>query len=298
MPAWLVVNSDDLGVSDGATTGIIRAHREGIVTSASLAVTTPHYQHAVETCVRACPDLGIGLHFTLTSGSPASDPRNVPSLVGSDGMFRHRFMSLWRHASASVHTRLFADVAVELEAQLARLRRDGIDPDHINGERHVHLIPGIFELVADAAKRHGIRYVRAGRDAGTRYFRTMHSIAVLTSAGFIKSGLLSALSARARGHIPGGVTSPDRVASYLHTGRLDLVLPELLRSNAPDGVTEVMVHPGIPDANKDLALGNRELESYLMSDDRRAELDACIAARGATGAWQLTNYRQLAAGRA
>jgi predicted glycoside hydrolase/deacetylase ChbG (UPF0249 family) len=294
MTAWLVVNADDLGVSVGATMGVIRAHREGIVTSASLAVTTAHYQHAVDSCVRACPELGIGLHFTLTSGTPASEPGTVPTLVGRNGKFRHRFMSLWGSALAAGNTRLFADIAAELEAQLARLRNDGIRPDHINGERHVHLIPGIFEIVAGAAKRHGVRYVRAGRDAGSRYYSPMHAAGVISSGGFIKSALLATLSRRARGHIPEGVTTPDYVASYLHTGRLDMVLPELLR-RANEGVTEVMVHPGVPGANTDLALGNSELESYLMSDDRRAELDACISALGATGEWTLTNYRQLAA---
>jgi hypothetical protein len=98
--------------------------------------------------------------------------------------------------------------------------------------------------------------------------------------------------------MPAGVTTPEFVASYLHTGRLGVVLPELLRLGGSDGVTEVMVHPGVPEANTNLALANRELESYLMSEDRRDELNACIAARGAPGAWQLTNYRDLAAGAA
>src|SRR6202011_3446284 len=75
----LVVNADDLGVTKGATLGIIRAHREGIVTSASLAATTSFYAHAVESCVQTCRDLGIGLHFTLTSGKPLSPTREVPS---------------------------------------------------------------------------------------------------------------------------------------------------------------------------------------------------------------------------
>ena len=85
MARWIVVNADDLGVSRGTTLGIIKAHREGIVTSASLAVTTDAYEHAVTQCVRQCPELGIGLHFTLTSGRPA---RPSPLLVDRDGFFR------------------------------------------------------------------------------------------------------------------------------------------------------------------------------------------------------------------
>jgi predicted glycoside hydrolase/deacetylase ChbG (UPF0249 family) len=292
MPAWLVVNADDLGVSEGANAGILRAHREGIVTSASLAVTTPHYEHALHTCVRACPELGVGLHFTLTSGTSVSKPSDVPTLVGADGMFRLRFTNLL--ATAAREPQLLREIELELEAQLARLADDGIAPDHIDGERHVHLIPGIFEIVVAAAQRHGIRFVRVGSDLGARYFRFAQTLPVMRSGGFIKAGLLTSLSNRAREKMPARVSSPDHVASYVHTGRIDLVLPELLRGAVITGITEVMVHPGIPEANRHLALGNRELEAYLMSEDRRAEMNACIKLRGATGAWELTNYRTLA----
>lgn len=174
---------------------------------------------------------------------------------------------------------------------------DGVRPDHINGERHVHLIPGIFDRVVSAARRHGIAFVRAGRDLGPRMVKVSHLLPIIFGGGFIKSGLLSSLSASARAKLGGGVTSPDSVASYVHTGRLDVVLPALLNRAEP-GITEVMVHPGIPEENHRLDLGNSELERYLLSPGRRAEMNACIAARGHTGAWQLTNYRTLAAARA
>ena len=99
MTGALVVNADDLGVSRGATLAIVKAHREGIVTSASLAVTTPFYEHALEACARTNPGLGLGLHFTLTSGSPVSPLRSVPLLVDGAGAFRWRFLPLgWLRA--------------------------------------------------------------------------------------------------------------------------------------------------------------------------------------------------------
>src|SRR5204863_5337357 len=100
-----------------ATLGILKAHREGIVTSASLAVTTDAYTHAVESCARACPNLGIGLHFTLTSGKPASHPRDVPLLAGADGFFRWRFLSLVRATSVARRADLLDQIEIEIESQ-------------------------------------------------------------------------------------------------------------------------------------------------------------------------------------
>ncbi len=51
-----------------------------------------------------------------------------------------------------------------------------------------------------------------------------------------------------------------------------------------------MVHPGIPEENRDVVLGNQELERFVSS----RELDSCIEARAWTAAWALTNFTRLA----
>ena len=294
MSGRVVVNADDLGVSRGATLGILAAHQKGIVTSASLAVTTPFYQHAVDSCVRTCPALGIGLHFTLTAGKPVSDATRVPLLVYGTGFFRWRFTSLFRAMAGGKFPALADQIEIELDAQLARLVTDGIPPDHIDGERHVHLIPGIFEQVVAAAQRHGVKFVRAGADVGRRFLRLEHMPGVVLRGGLVKSLLLSKLARRARTHLGRSVLTADYAASYLYTGRMDLIVGSVLSAPPESGVTEIMVHPGIPEESRGIELGNRALERYLVSRDRRRELDACLAARSEQTALRLTNFTQLA----
>src|SRR5438093_10845043 len=113
MAGALVVNADDLGVSRGATLGIVRAHEEGVVTRASLAATTPFYEHALTACVRACPRLGVGLHFTLTSGRPVSPAARVPLLVDGQGRLKWRFVPLLRRAGLARRKDLLAQIDVE-----------------------------------------------------------------------------------------------------------------------------------------------------------------------------------------
>jgi predicted glycoside hydrolase/deacetylase ChbG (UPF0249 family) len=294
MTAWLIVNADDLGVSKGATLGIVRSHREGIVTSASLAVTTPFFEHAVKS-IADCPELGVGLHFTLTSGKPASRPGDVPLLVDQNGVFRWRFMALLAETTRRRSAALLEQIDLELESQLERARHHGIRPTHIDGERHVHLIPSIFARVVRAAQRHDIPFVRAGRDIAMRWMQPAHLPGLALGGGFAKFFLLSRLSQHNRPLLNDRVSAADHVASYLYTGRTDIIQEAILGHDAVEGVTELMVHPGVPEDSGGIDLGNRELERYLVSEDRRSEMNACISARGRKSDWTLTNYRQLAA---
>src|SRR6266705_6008158 len=63
----LIVNADDFGRSHSINEAVIRAHKEGILTSASLMVNEPAFEEAVE-LAKANPTLGVGLHLTLLCG--------------------------------------------------------------------------------------------------------------------------------------------------------------------------------------------------------------------------------------
>ncbi|NPC79577.1 ChbG/HpnK family deacetylase, partial [Pyxidicoccus fallax] len=74
----LVVNADDLGLHPALDAGILRAHREGIVTSATLLAMGPT---APEAAARArAQGLAVGLHLALSTRLPSAAPAgSVPS---------------------------------------------------------------------------------------------------------------------------------------------------------------------------------------------------------------------------
>lgn len=292
MAGVFVINADDLGVSRGATLGVVSAHLDGVVTSASLAATGADYRHAVEITQKNCPALGIGLHFTLSAGKPISDPSDVPLLIDQEGNFRWEFISLLRTLRLQRSSDLLTQIEFELEAQLQKLLADGVVPDHINSERHVHLIPGIFDKVVLAAKRHGIPFVRAGKDLGPGLVGIEHFKPVVLHGGILKFILLQGLTQLNKDKHQ-QVRFCDNFASYIFTGRLDLILKQIL-AKAPEGTTEVMVHPGIPEESLDVNLGNQGLEHYLTLEDRRRELNACIEASSLTQQLDLCSFRTLA----
>jgi len=83
----LIVSGDDFGAAPEVNAGIVRAHRDGILTSTSLMVTGDAMAEAVA-LAHANPRLSVGLHLVLAQARPAAAPSEVSRLVGPDGAFR------------------------------------------------------------------------------------------------------------------------------------------------------------------------------------------------------------------
>ena len=79
------MNADDLGWSPGVTDGILMAHRNGIVTSATLAANMPDAERAVALATSE-PALGVGIHLNVCQGKPMSNAG--AKLAGKDGLMR------------------------------------------------------------------------------------------------------------------------------------------------------------------------------------------------------------------
>jgi predicted glycoside hydrolase/deacetylase ChbG (UPF0249 family) len=133
----LIVNADDFGLTEGVNRGIIEAHRNGIVTSASLMVRRPAAAGA-GALARDYPRLGVGLHVDLGEW------------VLRDG----RWIARYEHAAKGD-----ADaVAAELARQLTLFQElTGRLPDHIDSHQHVHLSrPELTRALDDLASSLGV----------------------------------------------------------------------------------------------------------------------------------------------
>src|SRR6266567_2315923 len=82
----LIVNADDFGRSPSINEAVIRAHREGVLTTASLMVNEPACDEAAA-LARENPGLGVGLHLTLVLGHSALAASQIPGLVNGQQKF-------------------------------------------------------------------------------------------------------------------------------------------------------------------------------------------------------------------
>lgn len=274
---WLIVNADDFGESAAVNEAVAAAHRDGIVTSASLMVTGAAFEEAVE-LARSHPGLRVGLHLVLIGGRPCLPPGRIPELVEPSGRFPadpvKAGLRWWRRPAAREQLR------AEIYAQADRFIRTGLTLDHLNSHLHFHVHPAVFSAVLEVAEALGVRQVRLPVEPwlSLRVDPSRPGQKLVYALIFGMFGRLYRPRLQARGFVV-----LDGVFGLFQTGRIDeKYLLDLLRV-LPPGRFELYTHPRF-----DTPQGRAELAALVSPEVRKL-----VAERGIA----LTTYGELAAGR-
>ena len=280
----LIVNADDLGWTDGVNRGIVEAFHHGIVTSASLLANGPAFAGGAE-AARSAPGLGIGVHLNLSDGPPVADRKTVRSLLNGDGEFAGGPESLLlRRVRRGI---ALAEVENEWDEQIRRVRDAGITPTHLDGHKHVHMLPGLFEIALRLAKRHGIAAIRVSLEASSLRAAlasgTKRNAAVILKQGIQARGLkLLARDAREQAQ-RAGISTADYFCGIAQTGELTREGVEQFLKSLPDGTTELMCHPGYADAalqkSPTRLQESRQTELNILTDTGIRNLIASLGIR-------------------
>ncbi|HLH24547.1 MAG TPA: ChbG/HpnK family deacetylase [Chloroflexota bacterium] len=276
----LIVNADDYGLSAGVNAGVLAAHRAGLVTSATLMANLPAAAGAV---AAAPPSLALGLHLNLTTGEPCAGAARVPSLVDPAGRFPRLDRLLLRLALGRVRR---GDLEREIAAQLERALALGARLDHLDGHHHVHLHPAVRPIALQIAAEYGVRAVRCPAEAPPGTGREAPRDRARRLA-------LGAAARRLRAALPAaGLRTSDHFRGLTLGLAFDAPSLVALLRRLPPGLTELMVHPGYPDAElhaRTSYAAGRERELAALT---APEALAAVRARGIV----LTSYRDALAG--
>jgi predicted glycoside hydrolase/deacetylase ChbG (UPF0249 family) len=226
----LIVNADDLGLHPALDAGILRAHREGIVTSATLLVMGPSAAEAV----RRARDQGLalGVHLALSTRlAPAAPAARVPTLA-PDGRLRASWADFAR-AWLSGQVR-GEELEEELAAQLERARSLGARVDHLDAHQHLHLLPGVRPRVEALARREGLPVRWPDRLPRLSWWRT--------PGPAVKTTLLTLLARTAPRALPG--VRRVSAGGIREAGQLSESALLALLDTLPAGDFELGCHPG------------------------------------------------------
>lgn len=125
---YLIINADDFGQTPGITSGILEAHSNGVVTSTSMIVNSPHSDRSA-LFLQDHLELSVGLHFCLTD----SEEKIVVDPSDSDAVRRELKRQL----------ELFIDLVGGL-------------PTHMDAHHNIHRNEQLRPLFLELSGEHGI----------------------------------------------------------------------------------------------------------------------------------------------
>ena len=258
----LIVNADDFGFTNSVNAGIVECHRHGILTATTLMANGDAFEDAVR-LARENPSLDIGVHLVLVGGP--GQPKSVAGLMAQ--LARRR-----------------QDPADEMRRQVEAILRTGLRLSHLDTHKHTHLAPPVLNAVVRISREFNIPWVRKPAD----FTMPVNASPVLKKV--VNAGVRFTAARFDRILRRAGCRFTDHFTGFQVTGRLGIKeLLDMLR-HLPDGLTELMCHPGYL---------SDELRSAptRLKESREVELRALTAPEtlqvlGENGI-QLTSYRDL-----
>lgn len=267
-PSALIITADDFGLHSRVNAAVERAHREGVLSAASLMIGAPAAREAVA-IARALPRLRVGLHLVLADGAPLMPRPAIPALVDEQGRFGDHMVRDGVRFFFLPHVR--RQLAREIRAQFEVFARTGLTLDHVNTHKHFHLHPTVLGLILAIGRDYGMSAMRLPFEANAPWW-------------------LKPWIARVRARLDRrGIAHNDYVVGIAASGRMDERAWLAALAALPPGVGEIYCHPAVDGASP-LSDGMRD---YRHADELHALLSPRVAAAIRTSGVRVGGFRDV-----
>jgi predicted glycoside hydrolase/deacetylase ChbG (UPF0249 family) len=235
MPTRIVVNADDLGISEEVNEAIFRRLENRTVTSATILSNGPFTAEAIKR-VHRFPECSFGVHLNLTEFKPLSANSQVAlsEILNERGQFNGNAIR-----EIKIGVPVLSAIYREWCEQIENVMRMGAQPSHLDGHHHVHTIPQMLPVLALLRRRYKINCIRISRN--------LYAPPELVTRGMLAKKGLYNLALRRIGFKTTGIFT-------------DLETFVKLCSLQPPGkhTAELMTHPGLEPNSE---------ESHLLDSD-------------------------------
>ena len=221
-------------------------------------VAGPAAEDAIERA-HSAQGLKVGLHLVLTHGLACLNPNIIPDLVDEHGQFS-------RQQTASgvkifFNRKIQRQIKKEIRAQFEAFAKTGLELDHVNTHKHMHLHPTVRDLIIDIGAEFGMTSLRLPeeapldnlihefKDKWQRYQR-YYFLKPWTRA--LRSRLKTA-----------GIQFNDAILGLHDSGHMNVDTVVRMLAHVEDGVTELYCHPSVTEEAFDPEASNYDYTGEL-----------------------------------
>ncbi len=236
----VIINADDFGMSAEVNEAVIRAYKEGVLTSTSLMVTGAAFEQAVR-LAKENPGLAVGIHLVTVVGRSVLSHAEIPRLVDRQGNFSNNPVAAgFKYYFSSGARR---ELRKELAEQFRIFHSTGLPLSHIDGHLHLHSHPVIFNAALDLGAQYGTRRMRVpveDRQLALAFDRA--NLLQKTILAMLFGGLARYMKKKLRER---GFIFPERVYGNLQSGRMSERYFLYALDNLTAETNEIYFHPAV-----------------------------------------------------
>jgi hopanoid biosynthesis associated protein HpnK len=278
----LIICADDFGLDLAVNEAVEKAHKDGILSTASLMVGAPAVADAVRRAKRL-PRLHVGLHLALVDAAPLLSGPGAAPLLRRGGEFDRNMLRAGLRFF--VLPRVRAALAREVRAQFEAFAATGLPLDHVNAHKHMHIHPTVARLIIEIGRDYGMRAVRVPAEPVAPLNRAW-------PAERRRAPLYGAWVGRLRHRLErGGLAVNDHLFGIAWTGRMVEERAIALVAHLPEGTSEIYFHPASERTPRLSAL----MPDYRHTEELAALLSPRLRAAFAEEGVRLVDYDSLAA---
>lgn len=152
----IIVTADDYGMCNEVDKAIDEGIKNGIITTTNVMLNMDTFENA-KTLRERFPNLTVGIHFNVTTGKPLSNPKDIKTLVDSNGNFYAIDVFRKKFSKGLISAK---DLEIELKAQCDLFEKYLGKADYWNTHENSSLNTKTFKVFSKVAKEYGIKATR------------------------------------------------------------------------------------------------------------------------------------------
>jgi len=262
----LRINADDFGLCTGINKAVASLWQSGSLSSVSIMPTGNAFVSAVK-ILKNNPGIDLGIHLCLLETQPVQSADKIPSLINKRGWFENKFyVFLMRYLLGRIKK---TQIAIELRAQIERVKANGLVITHLDSHQHVHMLPGIFSIVLGLAKEYKIPFIRLPNVP----FNRSYFLSKATGKRKFFQLILNIMCAIYRPILKReGLAFSKNSFGFLESGHLGKENLKAILAQLKDGASELICHLGLVDEELKHLIGHwgycwqEELESLNIKN--------------------------------
>lgn len=238
----LIINADDLGLSEGVNEAVMKCLNAGVVTGVSMMASGRCFKEAAE-MLKSSGHGEVGAHLTLTGALPpvTEDVSKISTILDADGFFYKGYMPFAkRYFSGKVDA---GHIYEEFRAQVEAILACGLRVTHLDSHEHIHALPGIFRVTMAIARDLGIKYVRVPSENVLMLFDRFSLKDALRYCVLKPFAVVSKMVIR---NVK--LVSNEAFLGHARSGRIDDKAILHMADRLSPGINELAVHLAVPDA--------------------------------------------------